>query len=45
MQAVWMGNNYRKALYNVKRFENGLVTSVNQTNDRVRFRLSGYDHL
>ena len=32
-------NNYRKALYNVKRFENGLVTSVNQTNDRVRFRL------
>ncbi len=32
-------NNYRKALYNVKRFENGLVTAVNQTNDRVRFRL------
>ena len=32
-------NNYRKALYNVKRFENGVVTAVNQTNDRVRFRL------
>jgi outer membrane receptor protein involved in Fe transport len=32
-------NSYRKALYNVKRFENGLVTAVNQTNDRVRFRL------
>ncbi len=32
-------NNYRKALYNVRRFENGLVTAVNQTNDRVRFRL------
>jgi len=32
-------NSYRKALYNVKRFENGLVTAVNQTSDRVRFRL------
>ena len=32
-------NNYRKALYNVKRFENGVVTAVSQTNDRVRFRL------
>ncbi len=32
-------NNYRKALYNVKRFENGTVTAVSQTNDRVRFRL------
>lgn len=32
-------NNYRKALYNVKRFDNGQVTAVNQTNDRVRFRL------
>jgi len=32
-------NNYRKALYNVKRFENGLVSAVSQTNDRVRFRL------
>ncbi len=32
-------NNYRKALYNVKRFENGVVSAVNQTNDRVRFRL------
>lgn len=32
-------NNYRKALYNVKRFENRIVTAVNQTNDRVRFRL------
>jgi outer membrane receptor protein involved in Fe transport len=32
-------NNYRKALYNVKRFENGVVTAISQTNDRVRFRL------
>jgi len=32
-------NNYRKALYNVRRFENGQVAAVNQTNDRVRFRL------